>query len=518
MKKFKTLGSLFLVLALSLMIFSGCGRSGNDADQGNAPDNDTGGSEPEEVQDVVLYLITFNNIPDDYSQINDAINNYMAETYPDANVALDLKLFGPAEYADKINLAMQSGTPMDIYIPLGIQTFIAQNQCLAVEDLLQEYGQGIIGMLENDFGEDAFAPFSQNGHIYGVPVNRGNVATPTLTYDKDMLEATGFSIDDINTIRDLPPIFDKIKEIYPDVYPFAGTNAQDSGIMMILKGENDIDCLSDNTTFMGVVFGDSGEVVNLYETQEFYDYISLMRDWYEKGYMPQDMATSTTTMTELMAAGRLFCSWAGYGGNSIATTISATTGRNVGGKWIAPFYFDSSTAGLAMCISSTSNAPEAAMKLLDIIYTDEFVINTILYGIERKDFIKVDEHHWAYPEGKDANTVSYTAAYCTGVIGSESLQYQPVGVSYDDVMLKLQMNKDNKRSPYFGFTFDPSAVINELTALQNVYNQYMPGLICGSLDPDTAISEYNNALKEAGIDNVIAAKQEQLDAWIAENK
>lgn len=518
MKKFRTWGTLFLILALSLMIFTGCGGGSDKTDQGNssAP-TDQGNNAPSEPQNVVLYLITFNNIPDDYSQINDAINGYIAETYPDANVTLELKLFGPAEYADKINLAMQSGTAMDIFIPLGIQTFIAQNQCLAIEDLLDEYGQGIVDILAQDFGEDAFNVFTKDGHIYGVPVNKGMVVTPTLTYDKDMLEATGFSIDDIDTIRDLPPVFDEIKGLYPDVYPFAGTNQQDTSIMMILKGEQDMDPLSD-INMMGVAFGDSGEVVNLYESQEFYDYISLMRDWYEKEYMPQDMATSTTRATELMAADRLFCTWAGYGGDSIATTMSATTGKNIGGKWIAPFYLTTSDAGLAMCISSTSKVPEGAMKMLDIIYTDEYVVNTILYGIEGVDYVKVDEHHWAYPEGQDANTVSYTAAFCTGVIGSESLQYQPVGVPYDDVLLKLQQNKETKRSPYFGFNFDPSAVTNEMTALQNVYNQYMPGLICGSLDPDTAIPEFNNALKEAGIDNVIAAKQEQLDAWIAANK
>ena len=512
MKKTKILVVLILVLALVAMVFVGCKKETPADDQKTAEatqsktDESTDKTtdeeeptEPQEVENVVLYLVTFNNIPDNYDQINDAINEYIAQEYPDSYVSLEIKLFGPAEYQDKINLAMQSGTPLDIYIPLGIQTFIANNQCYPVEDLLDEYGQGIKDILANDFGDGAFEVFTKDGHIYGVPVNKGMVVTPTLTVVKEMLDATGFTMDDIKSIWDLPQVFDKVLELYPDAYPFAGTNQQDSGIMMILKGEQEYDTLSEQNA-MGVVFKDSTEVVNLYESQQFYDYINLMRDWYNKGYMPKDMATSTTRATELWAADRLFGTWAGYGGDSIATTLSASTGKEIVGKWIAPFYMTTSDAGLAMAISSTTKVPEAAMKMLDIIYTDEFVINTILYGEEGIDYVKVDEHHWAYPEGLDANTVAYTAAYCTGVIGSESLQYQPVGVSYDDVLLKLQQNKDAKRSPVFGFSFDPSSVTNELTALQNVYDQYMPGLICGSLDPDTAIPEYVEALKEAGIE------------------
>jgi putative aldouronate transport system substrate-binding protein len=53
-----------------------------------------------------------------------------------------------------------------------------------------------------------------------------------------------------------------------------------------------------------------------------------------------------------------------------------------------------------------------------------------------------------------------------------------------------------------------------MTALNNVYNQYIPGLVCGSIDPSTAIPELNKALKAAGIDKVVAEKQKQLDAWI----
>ena len=44
------------------------------------------------------------------------------------------------------------------------------------------------------------------------------------------------------------------------------------------------------------------------------------------------------------------------------------------------------------------------------------------------------------------------------------------------------------------------------------------GLICGTVDPETTMPEFLNALDAAGINTVIQAKQEQLDAWIAAQK
>ncbi|MBQ9613157.1 MAG: DUF3502 domain-containing protein, partial [Lachnospiraceae bacterium] len=50
----------------------------------------------------------------------------------------------------------------------------------------------------------------------------------------------------------------------------------------------------------------------------------------------------------------------------------------------------------------------------------------------------------------------------------------------------------------------------------NVIQQYFPGIQCGSVDPTTAIPDFEKALSEAGYDDILAAKQEQLDAWLAQ--
>ena len=53
-----------------------------------------------------------------------------------------------------------------------------------------------------------------------------------------------------------------------------------------------------------------------------------------------------------------------------------------------------------------------------------------------------------------------------------------------------------------------------LDNLSNVYNTYMPRLVFGMMDdPAAYVAEFRQQLQAAGIDDIIACKQEQLNAW-----
>ena len=58
---------------------------------------------------------------------------------------------------------------------------------------------------------------------------------------------------------------------------------------------------------------------------------------------------------------------------------------------------------------------------------------------------------------------------------------------------------------------------NEIVALTNVFEQYAYPLMCGSVDVDSTLEEFNRALYDAGLQAVMDEKQTQLDAWIAAN-
>ena len=80
---------------------------------------------------------------------------------------------------------------------------------------------------------------------------------------------------------------------------------------------------------------------------------------------------------------------------------------------------------------------------------------------------------------------------------------------------ELEQNKIAKTSPAMGFTFDSSKLNTQYTAVKNAISQYLPGLLCGSVDPNTELAKFDQALQDAGYQDILNAKQEQLDAWKA---
>ncbi|MCE3202436.1 ABC transporter substrate-binding protein [Paenibacillus sonchi] len=510
MKSKKGLGSLLLSTVLCSSLLAACSNNSNTSatDSGNTPAK-------EKLTEIVFALPSFNRIPDDLSKVTDAIN---AITTEKIGVKVDFRLYGPSDYAQKVNLALQSGEKMDVFTTLGqLSNYVSKSQVSPLEELLPKYGKEMTAILEKDFGPDILKATTMDGHIYGIPVNKG-MALPTIViYNSDMLKEAGLSADQIRTAEDLPAVFAAVKQKNPDVVPFGpiSVNPTDTGLINMLKGANKVDYLTD-TTGVGVVIGDSGKVVNYYETDIFKNGIQMMRDWFNAGYLQKDTATTTVTAMELISSGRGFSYIGGYSGMEVGKTLSALAGKTLETKRIAPFYFDTSAVNsVTWMVSSTSKEQEAAVKFLNLLYTDADLINTILFGVEGEDYLKVDEHHVKFPEGMDANTVPYTAMLSSGVVGSESLQYQFEGINWSDVELKLKENKDTERSPYFGFIFDQSQVKTQISAVNNVVNQFLPALVSGSLDPDTIIPKFINALKDAGAQAIIDSKQKQLDEWIA---
>ncbi len=77
-----------------------------------------------------------------------------------------------------------------------------------------------------------------------------------------------------------------------------------------------------------------------------------------------------------------------------------------------------------------------------------------------------------------------------------------------------------KTSPLLGFTFDPIDVETECSMLDTIQAEYGSMLNWGYLGADAIdakYDEYLDKMKAAGLDEVTAASQAQVNAFIAEN-
>ncbi len=510
MKKTKRFLSLLSASAVCMTMLSACGGGGDSSSAAQSSSEESKASNPDEI--VFAYL-TFNKIPEteDLESVEDAINEV---TVPQINVKVKLKPLSIANYSQQINLSIQSGEKLDVFHTLGdLNQYISKNQVIALDDLIENYAKGTKELV----GEDFLKATQSNGKTYAIPAYKGYAIAPNLVYRTDIMGALGVSPDSIKSIGDLDSLFAKVKEKYPEMVPIAPTNQGVSGVLLTIEN---CDYLTDDFFKpTAVLMGDSTTVVDYYETDAFKEKINIAREWYNKGYILKDAATSNTLATELISSDRCFSYIASYAGKESAAQISALTGKPMGMVRLAePYLSTTNVNAVSWAISVTSEKPEAAMKFLDMTYTNKDVINMLIYGIENRDYVKVDDNHVKYPDGKDSSSVPYTAQLSCGIVGNQFIQYSMEGQSTDDLILMETENKNSAKSKAFGFTFDSTSVKTEYSSVMNVINEYLPGLNCGSLDPEKELPNFINKLKEAGMDNIVAEKQKQLDAWLAQQK
>ena len=115
-------------------------------------------SDKGEPTKVVFAMQTFNVVPptETIQTVADEVNRYIRETYPEVNIELEWVLYGPGDYTKKINLMMQSGDQLDIFIPSNIATSLSTNQLAPITEALETYGQDLTAIIKEYCGDDVF--------------------------------------------------------------------------------------------------------------------------------------------------------------------------------------------------------------------------------------------------------------------------------------------------------------------------------------------------------------------------
>lgn len=467
--------------------------------------------ESKAIEKVVYAYATFNNIPTEetLASVEEAIN---AITRDKIGVEVELKPIVIWDYSSTVSLALQGGEQIDVFQSLGdLSTAISTDMCLDITDLIDTCAPESKALI----GDKWLAACTSGGKLYGLPTYKPIALTQMVIYRQDIADALGIDMSTVNSVNDVTAVLEQVKAAYPDMTPVAAVNQGNLGL-----SPQNVDYLTDSMYApKGVLMGDELKVVDYYATPEFANICNLARDWFNKGLVMKDAATTSSTAAELMASGNYFCYIASYSypeADTAASLEAQCGGFDLGAKTIGTAFLDTSSINaLTWMVSSTSEAPEAALKFLNLTFTDPEITNLIIYGLKDRDYVLSADGFMSYPEGQDATTVPYTAQLSCGTLGNFFIMYPMAGTNVDSLAWELEQNQTAKTSAAMGFTFDNSAVKTEYTAVTNVIEQYIYGLVCGSVDPTTEIPVFLERLADAGMGTIIAEKQTQLDAWAA---
>jgi ABC-type glycerol-3-phosphate transport system substrate-binding protein len=466
----------------------------------------------ESYDKVVFAYATFNNIPaeETLATVEEAINQITR-----GKIGAEVKLMPIViwDYSSRVSLALQGGEQIDAFQSLGdLNTAISTGMCLDITDIADSCAAESKALI----GDAWLAACSHGGRLYGIPTYKPIALTPMVIYRKDLADAIGLDMSAVNSVNDVTEMLRKVKAAYPDMTPMAAVNTGNIGIGLTVA---DTDYLTDNYySPKGVLMHDELKVVDYYASQEFAALCSLARTWYNEGLVMKDAATTSSSAAELMTSGNYFCYIASYSypeADTAASLESQTGGFDLGAKIIGSAFLDTTSINaLTWMVSSISKVPEKTLKFLNLTFTDKDVCNLLIYGIEGRDYVWNEDGTVRYPDGQDASTVPYTAQLSCGTLGNFFIMYPMQGTNPAALDFELEQNKNAKTSVAMGFTFDSSSVKTEYTAVTNVISQYLPGLICGNVDPATEIPVFLQRLQEAGLGAIIAEKQKQLDAWV----
>ncbi|MBO5069038.1 MAG: ABC transporter substrate-binding protein [Roseburia sp.] len=523
MKK-KILATLLTVaMTLSLVACGGDSTTDNKTGESSAANTSSESSEVEEEVDlrepelVTIDIVTMASGKEEsgIEEVEAAMNEILEERY-NINVNLTFMPFG--SYAEQLTLMLSSGEGVDlcaVYM-VNYASCATTGQIQPMDDLIEEYGQGIIEQL----GWDMINCGRVDGELYGLTQGRDLAASQGFVYNIEMAERNNLDMSEVDTLEELEAALRVIKENEENVWPVA-----------VSAGENirnwDWDALGDEMVNLGVLADHAQDttVVNLYETEQYKDLVTTMYRWKEDGLIQADAVNTTETASTLMEAGTAF----GYFTN-LKPYYCEENNPNLTNKIAAVEIKDAlaTTDRVTMALWSISGScehPEAAMKVLNDLYSDPVISNLYMYGVEGVHYQVVEEGAVTngqdvinYLDGVDATTTTYrkSGTWLTPNQFIGNIWGTDLPTDYWDAT--REFNNTSDKSAAFGFSFDATKVANEITACTNVVNKYHKALVCGALDPEETLPKFNQELYDAGLQTIIDEKQAQLDAWLAEQE
>ena len=518
----KKLFALVLVLALAVSM---CGLSfAEEAER--LPKSDDGSAAAKAIEDriasgnaptIVIGFLNYTGRGAGADRVQEEMSKITMEKL---GVKVELHILDSATYGQQMNLMLASGEQVDIFnaIRPGFMSCVTKGYLLDLEedDLIGLYGQGII---------DAFRANELNGcrvggTLYGTPVKKDDaggrfgMSIPTKYLDEIGVDWQSMyaNPDDEIIFTDFEFIEDvlaKLHEKYPDKTTFYTDPNSTVSQCLVYDGPGD--------TF-GVLIDpvNSLEVSDLFSSQLYYDLCARFYKWNQNGWISPDAITESNATTTMVKAGSLCC-------YKTATKPGIRQQEtNLCGTPVAIFQLgedfkaSNTYSSMPWAINQNTEDPIAAMQVLNLLYTDPDLSTLICWGQEGYEWKETGDGHITFMDGVDAQTSGYynnvnwqmPNQFIARIWEGDSL----------DIWERMQSWNDNAlASKAMGFTFDNSEVATEYTALTNVYNEYHRQLELGFVNPDEGIPEFVERLKAAGLDDYIAEKQAQINAWAEAN-
>jgi putative aldouronate transport system substrate-binding protein len=510
----KNLKKLVVLLAMVMLVsslFSGCGTD----TQTTAPTTTAAAAETKatEATTAALEEATLNIVyPGDPPPAQDAVTAALEEaTKDELNVKLNYTFIPWNDYQTKVTVMAVAGENIDILWthPAILSIMFMSNSLAPLDDAIAKFGPDLTKNIDKKY----WPPVTIKGKIYGVPAAQLGTSGPQypMTVRKDL--RVKYGLPEIKTCEDFEAFLAAVKKNNPELIPLAV--GLGNSIPMKSKWFSE----SGGGLPGGITIDmKENKAKTFYEFPDYMDNFNKARDAFNKGYISKDVLSLKDFRAPFLEgkAAAVIGDIFEFNFNSLKMANAPGVELEFVRLGIGPGWWQGVTTWNFQSVVSASKNIDRAVMFLNWVQKDQKNYDLMTLGVEGQHYV-IKDGMINLPDGVDPAKPPY-APY-------EWIWYQPAYIKdrstyvkgfsdiyrkYDDVVDFVWEGQ--------GFTFDNSTVKDKVAAMASIAAEYQNALTSGTIDPAKYMTEYIEKLKKAGIEEVRAEVQKQVEAWLAAKK
>lgn len=553
MKK-RTICLLLAMIMVLSIVLAGCSKTAETPAADETPattepaettDNTETPEAPEETaepaleQKTIQLMITGAGKQANSDKVWAAFNEQLQQYVPNTTVEFIDVSFD--EYSEKFSQVLASGEGVDLAWTgwlINKPQNIADGNLMPLDDLLAEYGQGIVDVLGENVVE---IHRNADGNIYYLPSWQGLCGERRgWLVVTEIAELAGDT-----WIEDTEAALNKWRNNYSEgTEAFQAVLDQATKYLAAAKEAGKLGAgINTGRVFgwsmyngtrsnpgvggseIGIPFEDNTfTVIDGVASEHYKLYAKTMADWYKEGYIRSDIMSVDTSTLTMPKNGEITDTTYVFSCDPYLTEADQDAATADAGMDMTYLPVEENASLIlggdtSYAIPYCADEPERAMMVLNAIYSQPDLYNTLIYGIEGEDYTK---------NADGTITTSYVGASPTAddsygiqrwIIGSckNALINNGTDPNYYADLEALEATA--QVNPFLNFTFDRTNVEGICASILNVYYEYGPQIDNG-VAGDNWEELYNNymaARKDAGIEELVTEFQNQLNAYIEAN-
>lgn len=459
----------------------------------NTTPEPTATPEPTEAPTTnIRWVLPSESMPLDVIPVLEQFNSQLDEQMP--GVRLYLEIYNPAEYEEKLPAIMAAGN----YDIIWGDIHLLDDYPDAFLPLDSYLNGSALSQSRPDYLWDVPV---RNGKIYGIPAFEDYTSSDQFAVLSTLLspeERT--SLDALGQKEDTSAItyFTSLEASLAKAWDAQRIPMMPASLEALMRFDYE-------PIISGVGLAENDgtlTAVNYYATQEFADWLTFARTWYNSGYYGANILVN---QPETTAYASMFLT-----GEYADGDVTALLGSQCDKLSFTPRYIGNDAGQSSLLyLNAHSDKADEAIQLLMLLNTNADLFNLLSLGIEDVNY----RQNYAGVEYLLTNADGTPRYGIDGsIIGNQTLN---LALSSDQRNEIIAMNDVTALSPALGFVFDPTPVATQLDTVSKVLDIYQQRLITGvSKNYETLYETMLEQLGIAGMDQIVAEVQKQLDDYL----